>query len=49
MKKIYMTPATDVVMIETIQMIAESFNGNLDGEGTDGGNAVSRGFDDWDE
>ena len=48
MKKTYINPTTEIVNVETAQMIAASFNGALNGEGAAGGSALSNDeFDIW--
>ena len=46
MKKIYLNPTTDVVMIQTQQMMAGSFVDELDETGGNGEDALSRFLDD---
>lgn len=49
MKKIYQNPTTTIVRLQTIQMIAGSFEGTLNSVGGDGSDALSRDGYDWDD
>ena len=50
MKKAYINPTTDIINIETAQMIAgstEGFDSTFDTEGKDGDYSLSRGTSVW--
>ena len=49
MKKIYLNPTTTILKIETINMIATSFDEEIGNSGKDGSAGLSRDYDDWDE
>ena len=50
MKKVYINPTTNILNIETAQMIAASgFESSLNTTGKNGNSALSRGGDFWDD